>query len=166
MSLSRLNHRLPRGQTHPEIMQGIAEFHHQIADALLPQANPVFHDATALDTAVDMLDPPPTLVQGLVGEVLLQRQLLAAGFLGRHEDLHLGQRAGHKAQVLQEPAPHGQGIGCGIGDRLIMDAAAGGVAQKEEREQGRVRIARWGLGVLATSLRPARLGHIVRPDTG
>jgi hypothetical protein len=36
MSLSRLNHRLPRGQTHPEVMQGTAEFHHEIADAILP----------------------------------------------------------------------------------------------------------------------------------
>src|SRR5215216_1898187 len=30
LSLSRLNHRLPRVQTHPEVMQGTAEFHHQI----------------------------------------------------------------------------------------------------------------------------------------
>ena len=50
-------------------MQGTAEFHHQIADTLLPQADAVFHDATALDTAVDMLDPQPALVQGLVGAV-------------------------------------------------------------------------------------------------
>ena len=47
-------------------MQGTAEFHHEITDALLPQADPVFDDATALDTAVDMLDPQPTLVQRLV----------------------------------------------------------------------------------------------------
>ena len=57
LSLSRLNHWLPRAQAHPEVMEGTAAFHHQIADALLPQANPVFHDATALDTAVDVLDP-------------------------------------------------------------------------------------------------------------
>ena len=78
LSLSRLNHWLPRGQAHPEVMQGTAEFHHQIADALLPQADPVFDDATALDTAVDMLDPQPTVVQRLVGPLLLQVQLLAA----------------------------------------------------------------------------------------
>src|SRR5574341_260070 len=57
LSLSRLNHWLPRGQTHPEVVQGTAEFHHQIADTLLPQTNAVLHDTTALDTAVDMLDP-------------------------------------------------------------------------------------------------------------
>ena len=81
-------------------MQGTAEFHHQIANALFPQADPIFHNATTLDTAVDMLDPQPTVVQGLVGPFLLQRQLLAAGFLGRHEDLDLGERKREEAQIL------------------------------------------------------------------
>ncbi len=67
LSLSRLNHWPPRGQAHPEVVQGTAEFHHQIADTLLPQAEPVFDNATALHTAVDMLDPQPAIVQGLVG---------------------------------------------------------------------------------------------------
>ena len=49
--------------------------------------------------------PKPTLVERLVGQFLLQRQLLAAGFLGGHEDLDLGQRERQKAQVLQQPAP-------------------------------------------------------------
>jgi hypothetical protein len=57
LSLSRLNHRLPRGQTDPEVMQGTAQFHHEIADAVLPQPDPVFDDAAALDATVDMLDP-------------------------------------------------------------------------------------------------------------
>jgi len=74
--LSRLNHWLPRGQTHPEVVQGTAEFHHQSADTLLPQTNAVLHDTTALDTAVDMLNPQPPLVERLVGQLLLQGQLL------------------------------------------------------------------------------------------
>src|SRR5262249_43119657 len=57
LSLSRLSHRLPRGQAHPEVVQGAAEFHHQITNALLPQTNAIFQDATALHTAVDVLDP-------------------------------------------------------------------------------------------------------------
>jgi hypothetical protein len=56
LSLSRLNHRLPGYETHPEVVQGAAQFHHQIADTLLPQADAVFDDTTTLDTAVDMLD--------------------------------------------------------------------------------------------------------------
>jgi len=86
-------------------MQGTADFHHQIADALLPQADPVFDDATALHTAVHMLDPQPTAVQRLVGHVLLPRELLATRFLGRHENVHLGQRERQEAQILQQPAP-------------------------------------------------------------
>jgi len=62
LSLSRLNHWLPRIQAHPEVVQGTTEFHHQIADALLPEADPVFDDAAALDATVDMLDPQPTVV--------------------------------------------------------------------------------------------------------
>ena len=36
LSLSRLNHWLPGREAHPEVMQGTAEFHHEITDALLP----------------------------------------------------------------------------------------------------------------------------------
>ena len=37
-------------------MQGTADFHHDITNALLPQADPVFDDATTLDTAVGPSD--------------------------------------------------------------------------------------------------------------
>jgi hypothetical protein len=72
LSLSRLNHWLPRIQAHPEVMQGTAEFHHEITDPLLPQTDPVLHDTAALDTTVDVLDPQPPLVERLVGPLLLQ----------------------------------------------------------------------------------------------
>jgi hypothetical protein len=81
-------------------MQGTAEFHHEIADAVLPQPDPVFDDAAALDATVDMLDPQPTLVQCLVRLLLRQGELLTAWFLGGHEDLHLGQCERQKAQIL------------------------------------------------------------------
>src|SRR5215470_236985 len=48
LSLSRLNHGQPRGQAHPEIVQGATDFHHDITDALFPEADPVFDDAAAL----------------------------------------------------------------------------------------------------------------------
>ena len=63
LSLSRLNHWLPRAQAHPEIVEGTAQFHHQITDPLLPQTEAVFHDAAALHTAIDVLDPQPPLVE-------------------------------------------------------------------------------------------------------
>src|SRR2546423_8228000 len=82
-----------------------------------------------------MLDPQSTLVQGLVRPLLLHRELLATGLLRRHEDLHLGQRERQEPQILQEPAPCGQGIRRCVGNRLIMSAAAVGVAQKEDQEE-------------------------------
>src|SRR2546425_8485266 len=93
-------------------------------------------DATALHTAVDMLDAQPTLVQCLVGSVLLPRQLLTAGFLHRHEDLDLRERKSQEAQILQQPAPRRQGIRRRVSNGLIMGAAAIGVTEKEDDEQG------------------------------
>jgi len=49
-------------------MQGTAEFHHEIADALLPQTDAVFHNAAALDTAIDVLDPEPPLIRQWFGQ--------------------------------------------------------------------------------------------------
>ena len=92
-------------------MQGTTEFHHEIADAFFPQADAIFDDTTTLDTTIDMLDPQPTLVQRLVRELLLQTQLLATGFLRRYEDLHLREREGQEAEILQQSTPGGQGIG-------------------------------------------------------
>jgi hypothetical protein len=41
LSLSRLHHWLPGREAHLDVVQGTAECHHQITNALLPQANPV-----------------------------------------------------------------------------------------------------------------------------
>jgi hypothetical protein len=136
LSLSRLNHGQPGVQAHPEMVQGTAELPHEIADARLPQADPVFHHATTLDAAVDMLDPQPPLVEHLVGQVLLQGELRTAGLLRRHEDLHLREREGQEAQILQQPTASREGVGGGLRDAQIMDPAAVGVAQKEDDEQG------------------------------
>jgi len=127
---------LPGSKAHPEVVQGTAEFHHQITDPLLPQTDPVLHDATTLHTAVDMLDPQPPLMERLVGQVLLQSQLRTAGLLRRHEDLHLGERERQEAQILQQPTPGRERVGGGLRDAQIMGAAAVGVAQKEDREEG------------------------------
>jgi hypothetical protein len=116
-------------------VEGTTDFHHDIADALLPQAEPVFDNATTLHAAVDMLDPEPTLVQRLVRPLLLQRKLVTAGFLRGHEDIHVGQRKGQEAQILQQSAPRGQGIGRRVGNGLIMDTAAVGVTEEEDQQQ-------------------------------
>jgi hypothetical protein len=117
-------------------VQSTAELHHQVTDTLLPQAHPVFHNATALDAAVDMLDPEPPLVERLVGQVLRQGQLPTAGLLRRHEDLHLREREGQEAQILQQPTASRERVGSGLRDAQIMGTAAVSVAQKEDDEQG------------------------------
>src|SRR5712692_9286076 len=136
LSLSRLNHRLPGCKAYAEVVQGTTEFHHQIANALFPQADPVFHDAAALHTAVDMLDPQPAVMQGLGGELLFQRQFLAARYLHGHQNLHLRQRERQEAQILQQPAPRGQRIRRRVSNGLIMGAATIGFTEKEDEEQG------------------------------
>jgi hypothetical protein len=81
-------------------MQRTADFHHQIADALLPQPNPILDDATTLDTTIDMLNPKTAVMQRLVYSLLIQREQLTSWFLHRHEDLHFRQRERYKAQIL------------------------------------------------------------------
>ena len=81
-------------------MQGTADVHHEIADTIFLEADPVFDDMTALDTTVDMLNPQPTLVQRLVRPLLRQRELLAAWLLGRHENRHLRGLERQEAEIL------------------------------------------------------------------
>ena len=117
-------------------MQSTAEFHDQITDAFFPQADAVFDNATTLDTAVDMLDPEPPLVERLVGQLLLQGQFLTAWLLRRHEDLYVGQRERQEAQILQQPTPGRERVGGGLRNAQIMHMAAAGVTEKEDDEQG------------------------------
>jgi hypothetical protein len=143
MDFHAAGHQYPRGHQAREPMphparpsQGGLSLYHEIADTLFPQADPVFDDAAALDPAMDMLDAQPAVREGLIRHVLLPRQLLAAWFLGRHEDLSLGERERQKAQILQQPAPSGQGIRGRLGDALVVDTPCRGRAEEKDREQG------------------------------
>jgi hypothetical protein len=57
------------------MMEGLAEVPHPSAAAHLPEAA-AFDAATALDPAMDMTDPQPTLVYLLVSHGLLPREFL------------------------------------------------------------------------------------------
>jgi hypothetical protein len=127
---------IPGREVHPDGVHGTAACHHHIADARLPQADPVCDDATTLHTAVDMLHAPSAIVQGLMGQWQFQRQRLASWLLGRQQDPHMGQRQCQEAQILQQLAPRGQARGRCVSNGLLMDATAIGVAAKEDREQG------------------------------
>jgi hypothetical protein len=43
-------------------VQGTTELHHEITDTGLPEAEPIFHYPTPLDTAVDVFNPPPAMM--------------------------------------------------------------------------------------------------------
>jgi hypothetical protein len=88
-SSSRLNHRLPWGETDPKIMQRTADFHDQIAHAHLPQAVRLVHNATALHAAVDVLDADAPTGDAPIGRFLRAREGPAARLLGRHDHLDL-----------------------------------------------------------------------------
>jgi hypothetical protein len=77
------------------------------------------------------------MVQRLIRPLLRSCEACAARLLGRHEDLHLWERERQEAQLLQEPAPRGQGIRRRLGKPLVVDAASTGVTEKENRE-GRI----------------------------
>ena len=136
LSLSRFNHRLPGCETHPDVVQGPAAFHHQSTDPRLPQADAGLHDAAALDTAVALRKPPPALRQRLVRSLLHQRERRAAWLLGRHEELPLRTRARQEAASLEQPTPCGPGRGRRVGNARRRHAAAVGGAQPEEQEAG------------------------------
>jgi hypothetical protein len=100
LSLSRLNHRLSRGQAYPDVVQRTAQFHYEITDAVLPQPDPVFDDPTALDAAIDVLDAEPAI-----------RQRLARWSLRRHKDLHGGRVKARKPRSYINWLPTGKGYG-------------------------------------------------------
>jgi hypothetical protein len=131
LSLSRLNHGLPRGQAHPEVVQGTTALQHQITDALHPQAHPVWHAATARDAPVARLAPEPPLGPGRVRQVLLQRPLRAPRFLRRPEARDLGERAREAAQLLPQRTASREGIRGRVGSPLVLPAAALGIAEAE-----------------------------------
>jgi hypothetical protein len=165
LSLSRLDHWWRGRETHPDVMQGTAECHHQSADTLLPQAESVFDNATTLHTPVDMRDPSPAIVQGLVGPLLLPCALLAASLLGRHADRALGEHEGQEAQILQQPTPGRQGRGCRIGNPFIMDAASTSVTEQEDDEQGIDEQDMFdGMVLLLAALTPRLFHRVLRAD--
>src|SRR3954464_13386046 len=99
LSLSRLNHWLPRGQADPEVMQQIS---------ITTSRTPCFH------RRIRSLTTRQRLTLLLTCSIRSRREwsawlalCCARGswwFLGRHEDLHLGKGEGQGAEILQQPA--------------------------------------------------------------
>jgi hypothetical protein len=116
-------------------MQRTADFHHQIADARLPQAARVVDDAAALDTTVDMFDADAPACDPSIRGFLGPREGAASWLLGRHDDLDVVEHEGQEAEILQQSAACGQGIRRGIRDALVVGTAGIGVTQKQDRKR-------------------------------
>ena|SRR5215475_2286923 len=117
-------------------MQRTADFHDQIAATHLPHAVRVTDAATALDTAVDVLDADAAAGDLSIGGFLRPRESPAPWLLGRHAALDVVKREGQEAEILQHPAARGQGLRRGIRHPLVRGAARVGVAQEEDGERG------------------------------
>ena len=115
-------------------MQGTTNFHDLITHPAAQQTTDVFEDTTAFDTPVDMFNGHSTACQRLIDRLLLSGEFPSPWLFGRHLDDDPFQGESKKSEVLQEVAALRQGIGGGIGDALIMDAAWMGGAEKLDRE--------------------------------
>jgi hypothetical protein len=117
-------------------MQRTTNFHHAIANTSFSDAARLVDDAAAFDAAVDVLETHPTVGDPPTRRFLRARELPASRLPGRHDDLDLGERAGQAAQILEQPAPRGQGVRGRLGNALIMGATRIGVPQQEDHERG------------------------------
>jgi hypothetical protein len=115
-------------------MQRTADFHHHVANPRFPHPDRLFEHAAAFNAAVDRFDAhaPPRDVP--IPGFLRSRQLVPTGLLRRLEDVHPVEREGLKPEVLQQLTPHGQGLGRGIGDALVVDTARMRLTQEEDTQ--------------------------------
>jgi hypothetical protein len=95
------------------------------------------NNATALDAAVDVLDPHATARDAPIGGFLCPCESPAPWLLGGHDDLNVIEREGQETEILEQPAARGQGIRRGICNPLVVRAARIGVTQEED-QQGRI----------------------------
>ena len=116
-------------------MQRTADFHDEIADACLPEAAGVMDDATALQTAVHVLDAYTPAGKASIRGLLRACEGTPPRLLGRYDHLDLRGRKRQQAQILEKPAARGQEVWGGIGNALIVGAASVGVTEKEDRER-------------------------------
>ena len=84
-------------------MRCITDFHHEVTNAVLPQTDRVFHDATPFDTTIDVLDAHTATRNRLIFSFLVGCEPLPAWLLGRHDDLDVGQDKGEQAEVSKQP---------------------------------------------------------------
>jgi len=116
-------------------MQCTADFHHTIADTRLPEAAGVVDGATALDAAVDVLDTHAPPRDAPIHRFLRACEGAASRLPSWHNDFHLVECERQEAQILEQPAARGQGVGRAIRNPLIVHAAGVRIAQKADHQR-------------------------------
>jgi hypothetical protein len=106
-------------------MQRTADLHNQISHTRLPETADVMDDAAALNAAVDVLDTHAPTGNAPIRGLLRACELPSSRLPGRHDDLHPVEREGQEAKILEQPAPHRQGVRGGIGNSLVDRRVAG-----------------------------------------
>ncbi len=103
-----------------EIMQPTGDGHHPVPDRVLPVADLVFHDPTALDTTDRMLDPHFLARNATVFFFLFWREFTTTRLFHRLLDRHARNRKSLKPHVLIEHTASGQHIVFGINNGFLM----------------------------------------------
>jgi hypothetical protein len=85
-----------------EIMQPTGNFHHHVPDTVLPVADFILHDPTALHTADGMLNPHFLARNAAVLFFLFQGELASTGLLGWLPNDHRRNGKTLKAHILIE----------------------------------------------------------------
>jgi hypothetical protein len=115
-------------------MESTAHFHHKIAYSILNEANSFFDHAAPFDTAVDMLDPHPTLGNQAISSLLLSCELTSTRFLGGGDGFYSLKSEGLEAQVLQKMASLWQRVRSGIGNSFIMPLSFNRITEEDDGE--------------------------------
>jgi hypothetical protein len=86
-------------------VQTTAYGHDHITRSILPEANGVFNDPTALNATDNMLNHHPPPRNHTVFGFLLVREFLPSWFLVRLRDQDTSERKADKAKILQQFTP-------------------------------------------------------------
>lgn len=111
-------------------MQATTGLHHLIPAVLAPQAEFVFDDPTAFDTANHMLNPHANTRNPTVLRFLIRRQGATARLFLGLRDRDPGDRKALKAQVLIQDRVGWQAIVLLVGHRFIVPHTFVGHAEK------------------------------------
>jgi hypothetical protein len=111
-------------------MQATTCFHHDIAKAILQEADFVFHDSVAFHSTNRVFNPNSDGGNSTIGRLLRRGEFPSRGcFLGL-DNRDARQEKSLEAFILIQATPGWQGIACQLGNALIRGFPFPGIAQE------------------------------------